>query len=50
MALERIMGAMDAYEGIEMPYPTVKKMIALCGELKFYTSHLRELLEEGGAS
>ncbi len=46
MALERITGAMDAYEGMDMEYPTAQSMIALCGELKLYTSHLRGLLDE----
>ncbi len=49
MALVRIIGAIDAYEGLDMPYPTAKRMIALCGELKLYTEHLRDKLENYNA-
>ncbi len=41
MALVRIIGAIDAYEGLDMPYPTAQKMVALCGELKLYADSLR---------
>ena len=48
MALERITGAIDVYEGIELEYPTAKRMGQLCAELKLYISRLRRRLEEEG--